>query len=101
MTFPSSVFAAILTLVVRSVAPPLYERPVLKDPLNAQVGGENGNILVWSVHRDCLIYEIPAHEGEVFDCSWSGDSRQLLSVGADGRVRLWDAAAGCEICRVS
>lgn len=38
---------------------------------------------------------------QVFDCSWSGDSRRLLSVGSDGRARLWDAAAGSELCAVS
>eukprot|EP00798_Chlamydomonas_sp_ICE-L_P018883 gene18883-25441_t len=48
--------------------------------------------------QGCLVFDIPAHEGKVLDCSWSGDSRQLLSVGADGRVRLWDSASGAEIC---
>eukprot|EP00798_Chlamydomonas_sp_ICE-L_P019005 gene19005-25590_t len=65
------------------------------------VGGEKGNILVWSVTEDSLIFEINAHQGKVYDCSWSGDSRRLLSVGADGRVRLWDSAAGSEICEAN
>lgn len=28
---------------------------------------------------------------------FTGDSRRLLSVGSDGRARLWDSAAGSEI----
>eukprot|EP00798_Chlamydomonas_sp_ICE-L_P018924 gene18924-25488_t len=71
------------------------------DGTRIQIGGSNGSILVWSVSHNCLIYEIKAHEGNVYDCSWSGDSRQLLSVGADGKVRLWDAAAGSEICQAN
>lgn len=65
-----------------------------------QVGGEKGSVLIWDVSRNCLLYDIPAHDGKVFDCGWSGDSRRLLSVGSDGRARLWDAAAGSELCQV-
>jgi WD40 repeat protein len=59
-----------------------------------------GNILIWSIERNCLLFDIQAHSGKVYDCSWSGDSRLLLSVGTDGRARLWDAAAGSELCEV-
>ena len=52
------------------------------------------------MEKDCLLYDIQAHVGSVYDCSWSGDSRLLLSVGTDGRARLWDAAAGSELCQV-
>ncbi len=65
-----------------------------------QVGGEKGNILIWDVARNCLLYDIAAHDGKVFDCGWSGDSRRLLSVGSDGKARLWDVAAGSELCQV-
>ncbi len=71
------------------------------DGTRIQIGGEKGNILVWSIEKACLLYEIQAHNGKVLDCSWSGDSRLLLSVGADGKARLWDAAAGAELCQVS
>ena len=68
--------------------------------LTIQIGGENGNILIWSVEKGCLLYDIQAHSGRVYDCSWSGDSRLLLSVGTDGKARLWDSAAGSELCQV-
>lgn len=65
-----------------------------------QVGGENGSVLVWDVQQDCLLFDIPAHEGKVWDCSWSGDSRRLLSVGSDGQAKLWDTTAGSELVKV-
>ncbi|KAG1679114.1 hypothetical protein FOA52_000469 [Chlamydomonas sp. UWO 241] len=68
------------------------------DGSRVQLGGEKGDILIWDVARNCLLYDIKAHVGRVYDCSWSGDSRRLLSVGTDGRARLWDAAAGSEMC---
>ena len=66
-----------------------------------QIGGDKGNILIWDMEHNCLLYDIDAHNGSVYDCSWSGDSRRLLSVGTDGRARLWDAAAGSELCEAN
>ncbi|KAJ9517002.1 hypothetical protein QJQ45_027353 [Haematococcus lacustris] len=63
-----------------------------------EIGGEKGSVLIWDVLNNCLLYDIKAHDGKVFDCSWSGDSRRLLSVGSDGKARLWDSAAGSELC---
>ncbi|GAX75027.1 hypothetical protein CEUSTIGMA_g2473.t1 [Chlamydomonas eustigma] len=71
------------------------------DGTRVQIGGEKGNILIWSIERNCLLFDIQAHTGKVYDCSWSGDSRLLLSVGTDGRARLWDAAAGSELCEAN
>ncbi|MEW5305080.1 MAG: hypothetical protein WDW36_007644 [Sanguina aurantia] len=69
------------------------------DGTRVQVGGENGSVLVWDVQQDCLLFDIPAHEGKVWDCSWSGDSRRLLSVGSDGQAKLWDTTAGSELVK--
>ncbi len=70
------------------------------DGTRVQIGGEKGNILVWSIEKGCLLFDIQAHNGKVYDCSWSGDSRLLLSVGTDGKARLWDSTAGSEVCQV-
>jgi WD40 repeat protein len=37
------------------------------------------------------------HSGEVLDVSWSHAGDQLASAGADGLVRLWQAASGVEL----
>jgi WD40 repeat protein len=34
------------------------------------------------------------HKGEVFGCAYAPDARYVLSAGWDGRLRLWDGAAG-------
>ncbi len=71
------------------------------DGTRVLIGGEKGNILIWSVDQSCLLFEIQAHDGKVFDCSLSVDSRLLLSCGTDGKAKLWDAAAGAVVCQVT
>jgi hypothetical protein len=41
--------------------------------VRAQLGSEKGDILIWSVEKNCLLYDIKAHVGRVYDCSWSGE----------------------------
>ena len=52
-----------------------------------QIGGEKGNILIWSMESNCLLYDIEAHVGSVYDCSWSGDSRCGTSVKTEAWAR--------------
>jgi len=41
--------------------------------------------------------EVPAHDGRVSALAFTTDGRLLVSGGADGRLRVWDASTGDEV----
>jgi WD40 repeat protein len=41
------------------------------------------------------------HEGEVYSCACTGDGAFILSAGWDGHLRLWDAATGAALVKLS
>ena len=47
-----------------------------------------------AVQQTRLIHELHGHTDRVFYALWSPDGTRLLTVGYDGRTRLWDAASG-------
>lgn len=59
-------------------------------------------MLVWDVTENYLLHciDVQPNGGFVSDCCWSDTGRRVLSVGSDGRARLWDAEGGGELCQV-
>lgn len=52
--------------------------------------------------RNLRRYELArfvGHKGEVCDAAFLSDGRQVVTAGADGTVRFWDVARGCEVRR--
>jgi WD40 repeat protein len=35
------------------------------DGTRVQIGGDKGQVLIWDIERDCLLYHIAAHVGKV------------------------------------
>lgn len=55
----------------------------------AVAGFDNGRIRAWDLHTGELERQLDAHEGGVHSIQVIG--RQVLTTGADGHVRIWDA----------
>jgi WD40 repeat protein len=68
--------------------------------VTAGAGRHNGRMRVWEADSGRLLVDVPAHpptgpaNGGVISVAWSPDSRRLLTAGADGKARVWDAATG-------
>jgi WD40 repeat protein len=51
-----------------------------------------GELLLWDAEHGRQIGSFSGHTGRVTSASFSPDSRRLVSLGADKRVRLWNVA---------
>jgi WD40 repeat protein len=51
---------------------------------------------VWDTRTGDLLYELIGHEGLVTAIDWSPDGSSILTSGADGTIRLWEAETGAE-----
>ncbi len=54
-------------------------------------GGTDGIVRLWDVRSSghCLA-ECVGHSGDVKKVVWAPDDKQLVSVGADGAILLWN-----------
>ena len=50
-------------------------------------------MLLWDIDSGRRLAVLAAHRGPVWSLAWSVESAQLASGGADGTLRIWDAAA--------
>lgn len=56
----------------------------------------NKTVNVWNANRE-LVHTLQGHQGFVYSCAFSQDSKLLVSAGGDGTVRIWDPEEGREI----
>jgi WD40 repeat protein len=55
----------------------------------AAAGGREGQLFLWNLSEGKLLTQIPAHEGGVTGVAFRAAGPQLVSSGADGRLKLW------------
>lgn len=58
---------------------------------------ESRNALRQAVTELHLLNILPAHEGGVPNVAYSPDGKLLASIGADGKIKLWDATSGAHL----
>jgi len=50
--------------------------------------------VLWDLERYRLVRQLEGHVGRVWSARFVRDGREILTAGADGTARLWDAATG-------
>jgi len=60
-------------------------------------GNDLGVIGLWRLKAGMRAGELYGHTGPVYSVDFAGSSNRVISAGADGTVRLWDALAEAEI----
>ena len=80
----------------RIYVPSVYVRQELS-PDGSQVlfgGYQDGEVQLWSVHGNELLWSAHDHTAMVVGAAFSPDGQQVASVSLDGTVRLWRVADG-------
>ena len=70
------------------VSPPLAEGPVGSDYL--LVSTASGDLQVWDLEQSALVSVGAAHSEEITDCQWAPDGKQIISVGKDACICVWN-----------
>lgn len=86
--------------VVRALSEqPLWEVAVSSDGVFVAACGAGGTVHVFDT-RNGETRELPGHTGEAFGLAFHPTERRLASVGADGRLRLWDVVSGEQLLQL-
>ncbi|MBA4067278.1 MAG: hypothetical protein C0501_26935 [Isosphaera sp.] len=60
-------------------------------------GGRSDELVTWDLAKKQARMPFLGHKGTVTSVGWSADGKVLVSSGADGTVRVWNAASGKEL----
>ncbi|HVE85352.1 MAG TPA: WD40 repeat domain-containing protein [Myxococcales bacterium] len=58
------------------------------------MGTELGRLVLWDARTSKAVKQGAAHSGRVLAAQFTADGKKLLTAGADGFVKLWDAKKG-------
>ena len=58
------------------------------------IGSKDGTLRVFDIDNGRTIFDIQAHEAEIYALAFSPDGQRITSSGEDCDVRNWDAATG-------
>ena len=53
-------------------------------------GGEDNVVRIWDMRNCQTVASARGHSGPITSCSFSPDDKQLISVGRDGNVFVWN-----------
>ena len=51
---------------------------------------------LWDLKNTKTVNRFEGHNGEVFSCAFSNDNRQILTVGSDNLIKLWNTKGECK-----
>ena len=57
-------------------------------------GTAHGQVVLWRLSDGAVLRRIDAHKGSISSITFSKDEKNIISAGADQKVRLWDVATG-------
>ncbi|MEQ8819470.1 MAG: protein kinase [Sumerlaeia bacterium] len=84
-----------LLLVLRSVhSQGMTSGDFSPDGRHLVSAGRNGDLYLWEVATGSQLYQISAHDSEVFSAQFSPDGTQILTQDVNGVIRVWDAPSG-------
>lgn len=54
------------------------------------------SIEVWDIRTEAILFQLAGHQGDPGAVDWSPDGTAILTVGMDGKAKIWDATTGAE-----
>ncbi|MEK7469107.1 MAG: hypothetical protein AAB074_17170 [Planctomycetota bacterium] len=75
--------------------------PVFVSGGSLLMAGDGTKLRTWHIASGMELESAPGHTGRAYFVSWSEDGRSLISAGAEGSIRRWDATIGKELSRLS
>ena len=70
------------------ISPPLADGSVGSDYL--LVSTASGDLQVWDLEHSALVSVGAAHSEEITQCAWAPDGKQVVSVGKDACICVWN-----------
>src|SRR5689334_11578163 len=58
------------------------------------MGTELGRLIIWDAKKSKAIKQGAAHSGRVFTAQFLADGKKIVTAGADGFIKQWDAKKG-------
>jgi WD40 repeat protein len=61
------------------------------------LGTELGRLILWDAKKSKAIKQGAAHSGRVFAAQFLADGKRIITAGADGFIKQWDAKKGTQL----
>jgi len=67
---------------------------ISRDGNNFASGGEDQRVKFWSYDEGVILHEGIGHSGSITKIAFSPDQRNLVTVGAEGAIFMWNVPEG-------